>query len=150
MMLIDTLLSLFERDLEKVIRELELFENELDIWEVAPGTSNSAGNLALHLIGNLNTYIGKEIGQIPYVRVRDLEFSQKGIARSILVDQLKNTLNRLKKSLPLLMDQDLSHDYPLVVLEKQTTFEYFLVHLLGHLNYHLGQINYLRRIVEAN
>ncbi|RZL38914.1 MAG: DinB superfamily protein, partial [Pedobacter sp.] len=136
-MLPNTLLALFERDLLKVIHELELYTDESNIWKVVPGSTNTAGNLALHLVGNLNTYIGKEIGQIAYVRVRDLEFSQKGISRDVLVDQLKDTLLRLKTSLPLLADQDLTKVYPLIVLEEETTFEYFLVHLFGHLNYHL-------------
>lgn len=62
-MLTNTLVSLFERDLKKLITEIELYENESNIWRIEKKILNSAGNLTLHLIGNLNTYIGKEIGK---------------------------------------------------------------------------------------
>lgn len=76
-MLNETLTSLFERDLKKVIEELKLYKNETDLWEIKSGISNSGGNLALHLLGNLNTYIGKNIGNTGYIRDRPLEFSAK-------------------------------------------------------------------------
>ncbi|MDQ8003434.1 MAG: DUF1572 family protein [Pedobacter sp.] len=148
-MLNNTLIELFERDLTKVVQELELYKSEMNIWKVENGIANSAGNLVLHLIGNLNTYIGKEIGKTDYVRNRELEFSQKDVPRTNLIAQVKNTLNVVKKSLTNLTAEDLSNKYPLVVLDAETTTEFFLVHLFGHLNYHLGQINYHRRMIEG-
>jgi hypothetical protein len=79
-MLKETLISLFERDLYRVINELNQYQTELNIWKIENHISNSAGNLTLHLIGNLNTYIGKEIGKTDYVRNRELEFSQKNVS----------------------------------------------------------------------
>ena len=62
-MLIETLELLFTRDLNKLRTEIELYKNEANIWKTERSIANSAGNLCLHLVGNLNTYIGKEIGK---------------------------------------------------------------------------------------
>jgi len=147
-MLSQTLNSLFERDLNKVIDELNLYQSESNIWEVEGNISNSAGNLALHLIGNLKTYIGKEIGKFDYVRNRDLEFSDKNVLREKIVADLTDTIAIIRDSLKSVSDEDLKKEYPLLVLSGKTSTEYFLVHLATHLNYHLGQINYHRRLIE--
>lgn len=148
-MLNGTLITLFERDLNRVITELKHYNSEGNIWRIAPGIANSAGNLVLHLIGNLNTYIGKEIGKTDFVRRRELEFSQKDIPRAELVAQLEHTIIIIKNSLNLLTEEDFKKNYPIVVLSETTTNEYFMVHLVSHLNYHLGQINYHRRLLEG-
>jgi len=147
-MLSQTLISLFERDLNRVIDELHLYRSEANIWKAEGNISNSAGNLALHLIGNLKTYIGKRIGNVDYVRNRDLEFADKNVPREKLVADLTDTISIIKDSLKPVSDEDLKKDYPLLVLSERTSTEYFLVHLATHLNYHLGQINYHRRLIE--
>ncbi|MFN0293380.1 DUF1572 family protein [Pedobacter helvus] len=148
-MLTETLKAIFERDLNRVITELKHYNSEGNIWRIAPGIANSAGNLVLHLIGNLNAYIGKEIGKTDFVRNRELEFSQKDIARTELVAQLEHTIITIKNSLNLLTEEDFKKKYPIVVLSETTSNEYFMVHLVSHLNYHLGQINYHRRLLEG-
>ncbi|MFC4165178.1 DinB family protein [Epilithonimonas zeae] len=147
-MLSQTLNSLFERDLNKVIDELNLYQSESNIWQVEGNISNSAGNLALHLVGNLKTYIGKEIGKFDYVRNRDLEFADKNVLREKIVADLTDTIAIIRDSLKSVSDEDLKKEYPLLVLSGKTSTEYFLVHLATHLNYHLGQINYHRRLIE--
>jgi hypothetical protein len=150
-MLSATLATLFKRDINRVIDELSLYTNENDIWRVKLGISNSAGNLVLHLLGNLNTYIGKEIGKTGYIRNRDLEFSLKDVPRANLIEQLKMLLKVIDQSLANLSDEDMRKDYPVAVLNDTIcTTEFFLLHLLGHLNYHLGQINYHRRLISGN
>lgn len=146
-MLNETLTSLFERDLKKVIEELKLYKNETDLWEIKSGISNSGGNLALHLLGNLNTYIGKNIGNTGYVRDRPLEFSAKNIASSTIIKDFENTIAMIKMVLNTLNNEHLQKIYPENVLGYEMTTEYFLLHLFAHLNYHLGQINYHRRLV---
>lgn len=140
-------MALFERDLKRVINELELYRNEADLWRVEKEIANSAGNLVLHLIGNLNTYIGKELGQTGYVRNRELEFSQKDVPREELIAKVNETITVIKNALPAVTDEMMQREYPLIVLQEGTSTEYFLVHLSTHLNYHLGQINYHRRLV---
>ncbi len=51
--------SLYVRDLLKVKQEIKSYKDERKLWVIADGISNSAGNLCLHLIGNLNHFIGK-------------------------------------------------------------------------------------------
>ncbi len=147
-MLTNTLISLFERDLNRVIDELNKYRNEMNIWRTEKDITNSAGNLALHIIGNLNTYIGKEIGNTNYVRNRELEFSQKNVPRQELIDKLNATIKVIKVSLNSLPDEDLKKEYPILVFSEMTTTEFLLVHLTTHLTYHLGQINYHRRLIE--
>lgn len=146
-MLIETLISLFERDLKKLKNELELYPNESQIWKIDREISNSAGNLCLHLIGNLNTYIGAELGKTGYIRNRPLEFSLKDIPRSELLANIDTTLAIITTTLRSLHEEDLEKIYPQIVFEKEMTTGFFLVHLSTHLAYHLGQINYHRRLV---
>ncbi len=148
-MLIDTLIQLFERDLYRLINEIGLYKEEATIWKIEKGISNSTGNLTLHLIGNLNTYIGKELGGTGYVRNRELEFSTKFVKRDLLIEQLNATLEMIKATLSALSNKDLMQEYPILVFTEKTTTEYLLVHLTTHLTYHLGQINYHRRLIEG-
>ncbi|ULQ53092.1 DinB family protein [Flavihumibacter fluvii] len=148
-MLIDILRTMFRRDLKKLKSELESYNQEENIWRCERGITNSGGNLCLHLIGNLNTYIGAEMGKTSYVRNRDAEFSLKDIPREVLLKSIDDTIEVVDKALQLLTVEDLDKEYPQVVFEKGMTVEYFLVHLAVHLSYHLGQINYHRRLLDV-
>lgn len=147
-MILDTVKTLFNRDLKRLLNEIELYDNEADIWKVKTQISNSAGNLCLHLVGNLNTYIGKELGGTEYIRNRDLEFSLKDMPRQELILKVKNTIEMINQILDQLDDSLLETEYPILVFEKKTSTEFLLVHLTTHLTYHLGQINYHRRLIE--
>lgn len=147
-MLIPILQSLFERDINRLKAEIELYSDEKKLWIVEKGISNSAGNLCLHLIGNLNAYIGAELGKTGYVRQRDLEFSAKDVARNELIDKVEATIEMVKKSLSTVTQEQLEADYPIMVFKEKITTGLFLVHLATHLNYHLGQINYHRRLLD--
>ncbi|WP_113653383.1 DinB family protein [Pedobacter namyangjuensis] len=142
------LISFFERDLNRLIVEIESYKNEANIWRIEKQVSNSAGNLVLHLIGNLNALIGKEIGNTNYVRNRDLEFSQKNISRTHLIEAIRETIKMVNDSLLTLTEEDLKKDYPILKFSEITSTSYLLVHLTTHLTYHLGQINYHRRLLE--
>jgi uncharacterized damage-inducible protein DinB len=147
-MLTETLKSLFNRDLNKLKVEIESYQNESQIWAIDKNISNSAGNLCLHLIGNLNTYIGAELGKTGYVRNRPLEFSLKDVPRSELISKIDETISVVNNTLDSLTEADLKSIYPQIVFEKEMTTEFFLVHLSTHLSYHLGQINYHRRLLD--
>ncbi len=147
-MLTETLIALFERDLQKLKTEIELYSDENLIWKTDYEIANSAGNLVLHLIGNLNTYIGAELGKTGYVRNRPLEFSLKDIPRTKLLSDIDKTLEIVINTLNLLTNEDLEKTYPQLVFEKEMTTGFFLVHLSTHLAYHLGQINYHRRVFD--
>lgn len=147
-MLIDTLKTIFTRDLLKLKAEIELYKDEKNIWTIDKSIANSGGNLCLHLIGNLNTYIGREIGKTNYVRNRDLEFSRKDVARTDLINDIDRTVIVVQDALSKMSRDELDKEYPLLVFDKKTTTEYLLVHLVAHLSYHLGQINYHRRLLD--
>jgi Protein of unknown function (DUF1572) len=146
--MIETLKTLFTRDLERLKREVELYVDESNLWKIEKDVANSGGNLCLHLIGNLNTYIGKKIGKTDYVRNRELEFSLKNIPKVELIKQINETISIVNSSLDKLTEQDLPKEYPIIVFDKPTSTEYLLVHLTTHLTYHLGQINYHRRLLD--
>jgi hypothetical protein len=145
-MLTETLKSLFTRDLTKLKLEIESYQDESKIWVIDKNISNSAGNLCLHLIGNINNFIGAEIGKTGYIRNRELEFSLKNVPRTELIMKIEDTIVVVNNALDRLTEDDLQSIYPLVVFEKEMTTEFFLVHLSVHLGYHLGQINYHRRL----
>ncbi len=148
-MIIESLKSLYIRDLNKLKAEIEAYQNEETLWKTDKNISNSAGNLCLHLVGNLNTYIGAQLGNSGYVRQRDLEFSLKDIPRPELIQQIEKTIDVIFYSLGKITEEDLKKDYPTEPLGYTMTTEYFLIHLFGHLNYHVGQINYHRRLLDV-
>lgn len=147
-MLINNLQQLFTIDLNKLKEEIKLYKNESKLWITEKDISNSAGNLCLHLVGNLNTYIGAMIGETGYIRNRPEEFSAKNIQRDTLIDSIDKVISVVQDSLSKLPEEHLGKEYPLKVFDKPLTYEQFLLHLSGHLMYHLGQINYHRRLLD--
>lgn len=137
----------FERDLNKLIEELSLYKSEEDIWKIKEGISNSAGNLTLHLVGNLKHFIGATLGKAGYVRERDKEFSEKNIPRHLLINDVKDTISIIKNTLSKLDSDSLEQDFPVTLNNMVSSTASVLVYLLAHLNYHLGQVNYHRRLV---
>ncbi|PZX92048.1 DinB superfamily protein [Flavobacterium aquariorum] len=146
--MIETLKTLFIRDLNRLKLEIESYQTETKIWYIEKSISNSAGNLCLHLIGNLNTYIGAQIGKTSYIRNREMEFSNKDIPKETLIAQIEATIQIVNDALSLLTEEDLKKEYPILVFEGKTSTEFILVHLTTHLAYHLGQINYHRRLLD--
>lgn len=147
-MLIDTVKGLFLRDLKKLRVEIESYRQEANIWHIQDAISNSAGNLCLHLIGNLNTYIGAELGNSGYIRNRELEFSAKNVPREELLQKIDATIDVVENALNHLAPEKLPEEFPVLVFAEKTSIEYMLIHLTTHLGYHLGQINYHRRLLD--
>ena len=146
---IESLKILFNRDLNQLKTEIESYQNESDIWTIQKGISNSAGNLCLHLVGNLNTYIGAQFGNTGYIRNRPLEFSLKNIPKTELLSKIEATIMIVDNALTNISEEDLKMEFPLLVFKEKTSTEFMLIHLTTHLAYHLGQINYHRRLLES-
>lgn len=146
-MLTKVLTNLYERDLGRLKVEIEQYSSEDDLWKIDGGITNSAGNLTLHLIGNLKHFIGAVLGNSGYVRDRDAEFSTGGVSKETLLTAIESTASVVKSTLEKLTDEDFAKPYPLEVFGEPMTTEFFLIHLTTHLNYHLGQINYHRRLL---
>tara|TARA_B100000989_G_scaffold275632_1_gene235323 strand:+ start:3869 stop:4312 length:444 start_codon:yes stop_codon:yes gene_type:complete len=147
-MLTETLKLLFERDLKKLNYEIEAYKTEKNIWQIEKNINNSAGNLCLHIIGNLNWFIGAQLGGTGYIRRRELEFSSTNIPRDNLLSEIDKTKSVLDNTLNKITASQLELEYPILVFNKKTTTDYFLIHLTTHLAYHLGQINYHRRLID--
>lgn len=147
-MLKESLLEIFERDLHKLKDEINSYKNEEALWTVNGEIANSAGNLCLHLLGNLNFHIGQVLGKTGYIRERDKEFSATNVTRRELNKKIIETIEVIKKSLKNLTDQDLEKIYPVDISGTPKKTGMILIHLLAHFNYHLGQINYHKRLVK--
>jgi hypothetical protein len=147
--MIATLSGFYERDVNKLAEEINLFKNENNIWRLKDGISNPAGNLVLHLTGNLNYFIGTILAKNGYVRERDKEFSEKNIPRSQLIVEVQQIIPLIQNTLPNLSKEQLQSEFPVPLGGKNYVTEDMLVLLLAHFNFHLGQVNYLRRILEA-
>ena len=148
-MITETLSQLYQRDLDKLKIEIGQYDSDEQLWSVADGITNSGGNLALHLVGNLKHFIGAVLGASGYVRDRDAEFSSKNTSIDDILTAIEETSEVVTSTLTKLSAEDLAAAYPIEVFGHPMTTEYFVVHLATHLNYHLGQINYHRRLLGS-
>lgn len=140
--------KLFNQNLNKLKQEISLYQHESAMWKVDGNIPNSGGNLCLHLVGNLNTFIGVHLGNVDYIRKRDLEFSLKDVPRAELLEKIDGTIAIIDKTLDGLSEEQLHTEYPIEVFEAKQTTIFMLLHLVTHLGYHLGQINYHRRLLD--
>ncbi len=143
--LTSVLRALFDKDLKTLRGEMGSFRNAEDIWRTVPGITNSAGNLCLHLCGNLRHFLGHVLAGEDYMRDREHEFAAKGLPRQMLLEKVDKTMNSLHLAWQALSSSDLAKAYPVRTPMPMENTGQFVFHLYGHLGYHLGQINYLRR-----
>lgn len=148
-MLRDSLIKIFERDLNRLKTEIQSYKNENKLWIVEESINNSAGNLCLHLLGNLNHFIGAVLGNTGYVRVRENEFATKDIPINALIEKINELVKIINETVSGLNEKDFEKNYPINVFNNEMTTEFFMIHLTTHLNYHLGQINYHRRLLDS-
>lgn len=149
-MLASELAALYRRDITRLVQELRAFPDTEALWVIAPGISNAAGTLALHLEGNLREYIGRQIGGVAYVRDRPLEFSARGVAQSDVVARFDHVLELVPRVIGSLDAQQLDAAYPELHNGVAMSTRQFLLHLYAHLSYHLGQVDYLRRFTTGD
>lgn len=140
--------KLFKRELEKLKVELGLYKSEKNLWIIDKEIANSGGNLCLHIVGNLNHFIGHVLGKTDYVRNRENEFSLKYIPINNMVAEIDLTIAVVDNTLSNITDDQLAEEYPIAKFEEKASIEFLLSHLLIHLSYHLGQINYHRRLLD--
>ena len=119
---IEELQELFIRDLERLESELTMISGE-HLWKTAPGVVN--------------------------IRNREKEFTETGISADKLINDINETSDMIVHVLSGLTNEELNESYPLDI-PMDYTIHKFLLHLYGHLSYHLGQVNYLRRILSEN
>ncbi|RPI75280.1 MAG: DinB family protein [Ignavibacteriales bacterium] len=136
------------RDLGKLRSEIESYSNEKNLWITSGDIKNSAGNLCLHINGGLKHFIGAVLGNNGYVRNREIEFTLKNIPREELLKSTDETIEMIIQTMDSIHESFLTEKYPVPFLDKIVTKGYIFIHLATHLNYHLGQINYHRRLLD--
>jgi uncharacterized damage-inducible protein DinB len=146
-MITDNLRAVFLREIRALRREIESYPEESMLWEVPGGVTNSAGNLALHLCGNLQHFIGASLGGTGYVRDRDAEFASRGVGRDRILAEIDAAARAINAAFDRITDSDLGKPFPEKINNVAVGTDEWLIHLTAHLGYHLGQIDYHRRIV---
>jgi len=147
--MLQSIKSLFDRDIDQLKFELEL-TSDADLWKTPKGVTNSIGNLSLHICGNLKHFLGAVLHNSGYKRERDREFSDKLIPKETLLKNIGETKEIIHNTLNNLGEEDIKKIYPVKMWNKEITTAFFLIHLHSHLSYHMGQINYLRRILSEH
>lgn len=144
----DTYKQLYIDFLNALKSEISSYRNEENIWKLEGEISNTPGNLCLHICGNLNHFYGAVIGNTGYIRERELEFSQINVAREELIKGIDDTKNMMEKIFDGLTLNDVNKIYPIDKFGNNVTYGFIFSRLISHLTYHLGQINYHRRIID--
>jgi uncharacterized damage-inducible protein DinB len=142
--------AILARDLDALTREVNAFPQESELWRVVPGVPNSAGTLALHLAGNLQHFLGAVLGNTGYVRDRPAEFSRRNVSRVELLGEIEAARGAIRSALSSLSPERLASEYPETVAGVRLRTGEYLLHLLTHTAYHLGQIDYLRRVITGS
>ena len=149
MSLSKSLAAVFNRELTTLRMEVEAYPAEADLWRVVPGITNPGGTLALHLAGNLQHFIGAILGATGYRRNREAEFGDRDVPREQILRRIDDAITALQRTLSELSEADLDREFPELVAGVKLKTGDFLVHLASHLSYHLGQLDYHRRIVTG-
>jgi len=149
-MLAAAITAILDRDLRALRREIEAYPDERRLWELVPGVSNSAGTLSLHLAGNLQHYLGAQLGGTGYVRDRPAEFARRDVPRAELLSQIEAARRAVNTGLSRLDPSALEREYPEMIRGVRIQTGEHLVHLVAHFAYHLGQIDYHRRMVTGD
>ncbi len=138
------------RELDTLMREIQLYPDDASLWVAVPGQPTAGGNLALHLAGNLRHFIGATLGGTGYVRDREREFASMGLSREVVLQELTHARADVQSTLSALAPGRLSETYPLEIQGIRLSTEAVLLHLASHLAFHLGQVDYHRRAVTGD
>ena len=141
--------NVITRELRALRREIETYPNDEGLWEVLPGTANPGGNLALHLAGNIQYFLGNILGKNGYVRNRDAEFGSRDVPRQELLREIDSAIAAVQAGMSQISEADLAKPYPEAVGGVSSTTGAFLAHFATHLAYHLGQVDYHRRVLTG-
>jgi hypothetical protein len=147
--LVESIAAILDRDLATLLREVEAYPEEDDLWREVPGIANAGGTLALHLAGNVQHYFGARLANTGYVRDRPAEFSRRNLSRSELVREIEAARAAVEAACRLMNPAQLAGEFPEVIGGSRVQTGDYLVHLATHFAYHLGQLDYHRRVVTG-
>ncbi len=149
-MLLAAVAAILDRDLRALAREVEAYPDDAALWQLPEGVLNSGGTLVLHLAGNIQHFLGAGLAGTGYVRDRPAEFSARGVPRAALLRQIEAARSAVRSTAEKLAGDALELDYPAVVGGMRVATGEYLIHLVSHFAYHLGQVDYHRRLVTRN
>jgi hypothetical protein len=138
----------FSKYLAQLKKEIESYKTDEGLWHIAEGTGNAPATLALHLCGNLKHNFGAVIGKTGYIRNRDLEFSARGVPRAEILEEISSAADMVLPIIENLTVNDLSKPFEESSHGEEQSIGDAIVRLSLHLAYHIGQINYHRRITN--
>jgi hypothetical protein len=138
------------RDVNAVRRELEAYPDEASVWALPPGVANSGGTLALHIAGNLQHFFGTVLGGAGYKRDRAAEFAKRDVPRSALIVELEAAIVAVGLGMSKVSEARLAEEFPEAIAGHRIVTGEWLIHLVAHTAYHLGQIDYHRRLVTKS
>jgi uncharacterized damage-inducible protein DinB len=122
--------------------------SERQIWWRPNTASNSAGNLVLHLCGNMRQWIISGLGGAPDLRDRDAEFAARGgLPRRELLRRLNATAREVEAVLRRLPPEALTRRY--VIQGFHVTGLAAVAHVYFHFSYHAGQIVYVTKLQKG-
>ncbi|MEP7380555.1 MAG: DUF664 domain-containing protein [Gemmatimonadota bacterium] len=139
---------IFARDLATLRAEVLSYPDDASVWALPPGAPNSGGTLVLHLCGNLRHFIGADVGGSGYVRDRDTEFQTRGTSRADLAALVHVTEAEVAHTMRTFDEAHL--DDPMTFGATTCSRRRGMLHLAVHLTYHLGQLDYHRRLVTRD
>jgi hypothetical protein len=142
--------AILDRDLQALRREVEAYPDDRALWQSVPGIINTAGTLVLHLTGNVQHFLGARLGGTAYVRDRPAEFARREVPRAELLREIDAARAAVRKGLSRLSDAELAADFPEVIAGDRFATGDYLVHLATHFAYHLGQLDYHRRLITGS
>ena len=148
-MLLPAIAALLDRDLRTLRREVEAYPDDQALWQPVPGITNVAGTLVLHLTGNLQHYLGTRLGGTGYVRDRTSEFARRDVPRAELLAQIEAARAAVTRAVTKIGEAELTAEFPEPVGGSMVQTGEYLIHLTTHFAYHLGQIDYHRRVVTG-
>lgn len=146
-MLVAAVAAILDRDLQALAREVAAYPDDRALWETPPGIQNSGGTLALHLVGNIRHYLGAKLGDTGYVRDRAAEFASRDVPRAEILARIEEARAAVRAAAARTPDERQEEDFPEVIAGVRVATGEFLVHLVSHFTYHLGQLDYHRRVV---
>ncbi|HEY9505479.1 MAG TPA: DUF664 domain-containing protein [Gemmatimonadales bacterium] len=148
-MLAAAVAAILDRDLQALAREVAAYPDERALWETPPGITNSAGTLALHLAGNVRHYLGAQLGGTGYVRDRPAEFASRNVPRRTILAQIDEARAAVRAAAARTGADREEQDFPEVVGGVRVATGEYLIHLVSHFTFHLGQVDYHRRVVTG-
>lgn len=149
-MLLSAVAAILDRDLRALKREVEAYPDDRSLWQTVPGISNVAGTLALHLVGNIQHYLGARLGGTGYTRDRAAEFARRDVSRSELLVEIDAARAAVRDAVNRITESQLRAEFPESIGGVKVETGEYLIHLTTHFAYHLGQLDYHRRVVTGS